>query len=155
MRYLTTTDPSGAFVTEVAVSPVEADPNAEPNEAVGHVVGYGNDGDYGLSLVLVEEDLVITEVGPPRSAPPRTAAEPNTPESDAGRVTGGISNAHPDLTFGEAQPHDAEPEPESSLPPADPSAEEQAAVETPPGPADIPPPPEVPAAEAPAEAPAE
>lgn len=118
-RYLTTTDPDGTYVTEVARPAVDAP--GEPVEAPEHPVGYSNDGDYGTAALIVTEELVVTEIGAPRSSPPREVAVADTEQSLAGRITGGISNAHPDFNFGgEAEPEPVlepapEPEPEPVL----------------------------------------
>lgn len=122
-RYLTTSDPDGAHVLETEVPSVQAPGDGEGTEFFE--VGYTNDGDYGTSALVVEEDLVVTEIGEHRTLPPRDVAPEQTEQSTAGRITGGISNAHPDLTFGEAQPADgpvAEPAP-GEPPPTEPVAE--------------------------------
>lgn len=119
-RYLTTTDPDGAHVLEAELPAVSA-PGVD-DQAESFEVGWTNDGDYGTTALIVEEELVVTEMGEPKSLPPRAVAPEPTEQSDAGRITGGISNAHPDLTFGEAMPV-AEPAPE-----AEPAAAEEAEV---------------------------
>lgn len=100
-RYLTSSD--GTHVLEADLPAVTAPGDGEP-PGESFEVGYTNDGDYGTSALITEESLVVTEIGEHRTLPPRDVAPEHTEQSAIGRISGGISNAHPDITFGEAEP---------------------------------------------------